>query len=90
VAFTALYLVACLKAWFPAARGSSGRRLFTSVLMNTSKIVCYDTYSSKPWHLWARACSRSRRCNKKSARRVLEWKLNFEPSELSQFKLKIR
>ncbi|KAH7103573.1 hypothetical protein BKA62DRAFT_695802, partial [Auriculariales sp. MPI-PUGE-AT-0066] len=43
VAFTALYLLARLK--------SSGRRLFTSVLMNTSKIVCYDTCSNKPWHV---------------------------------------
>ncbi|KAH7092703.1 hypothetical protein BKA62DRAFT_723334 [Auriculariales sp. MPI-PUGE-AT-0066] len=51
VAFTTLYLLARLKAWFPAVRGSSGHRLFTAVLLNTSKIVCYDTCSNKPWHV---------------------------------------
>ncbi|KAH7101591.1 hypothetical protein BKA62DRAFT_598821, partial [Auriculariales sp. MPI-PUGE-AT-0066] len=51
VMFIALYLLARLKAWFPAARGSSGRRLFISMLINASKIVCDNICSNKPWRL---------------------------------------
>jgi hypothetical protein len=38
--FAALYLMQCLKARFPAAKGSSGDRLFISAFMLASKIIC--------------------------------------------------
>jgi hypothetical protein len=47
--FPALYLLQSLKARFPAAKWSSGHRLFISALMLASKIICDDTYSNKSW-----------------------------------------
>jgi len=47
--FVALYLLQHLKARFPAAKGSSGHHLFISASMLSSKIICDDTYSNKPW-----------------------------------------
>jgi hypothetical protein len=44
VTFAALYLLQRLKARFPAAKGSSGHRLFISAFMLASKIICDDTY----------------------------------------------
>ncbi|KAH9171435.1 hypothetical protein EDB89DRAFT_2070756 [Lactarius sanguifluus] len=49
VTFAALYLLQRLKARFPAAKGSSGHRLFISAFMLASKIICDDTYSNKSW-----------------------------------------
>ena len=49
VTFTALYLLQCLKARFPAAKGSSGHHLFISVFILSSKIICNDTYLDKSW-----------------------------------------
>lgn len=45
----ALFLLKRLKSRFPAARGSSGHRLFISALMLASKVECDDTYSNKSW-----------------------------------------
>ena len=47
VTFAALYLLQRLKARFPAAKGSSGRRLFISAFMLASKIISDGTYSNK-------------------------------------------
>ena len=49
VTFASLYLLQRLKHKFPAARGSSGHRLFISAFMIASKVVCDDTYSNKSW-----------------------------------------
>jgi hypothetical protein len=49
VVFTALYLLARLKERLPAARGSSGHRLFISAFIIASKVICDDTYSNKSW-----------------------------------------
>ncbi|KAN0139574.1 hypothetical protein V8E53_002603, partial [Lactarius tabidus] len=49
VTFTALCLLQCLEACFPAAKGSSGHCLFISAFMLASKIICNDTYSNKSW-----------------------------------------
>ncbi|EIW54464.1 uncharacterized protein TRAVEDRAFT_52169 [Trametes versicolor FP-101664 SS1] len=51
VTFAALYLLQRLKARFPAARGSSGHRLFISAFMIASKVICDDTYSNKSWSI---------------------------------------
>ena len=51
VTFATLYLLQCLKAQFPAARGSSGHRLFISTFMLASKVICDDTYSNKLWSI---------------------------------------
>ncbi|KAG8740859.1 hypothetical protein FRC10_003814 [Ceratobasidium sp. 414] len=49
VTFRALCLLLHLKNRFPAARGSSGHRLYISAPMITSKVICDDTYSNKSW-----------------------------------------
>lgn len=49
VTLTALLLLRRLKTRFPAARGSSGHRLFISAFMIASKVVCDDTYSNQSW-----------------------------------------
>jgi hypothetical protein len=49
VTFATLYLLQHLKARSPAARGSSGHRLFISAFMLSSKVICDDTYSNKSW-----------------------------------------
>jgi hypothetical protein len=92
VTFTALYLLARLKARFPAARGSSGHRLFISAFMIASKIVCDDTYSNKSWCVVGQGMFSLKEINQMEREMCsyLEWKLNFEPSELAQFELKVR
>jgi hypothetical protein len=47
VTFCALHLLQRLKDRFPAAKGSSGHRLFICAFMIASKVVCDDTYSNK-------------------------------------------
>jgi len=52
VTFAALYLLQCLKARFPAAKGSSRHHmhhLFISMFMLAPKVICDDTYSNKSW-----------------------------------------
>ena len=49
VTFAALYLLQRLKAHFPAAKDSSGHRLFISAFIIASKVICDDTYSNKSW-----------------------------------------
>jgi len=49
VTFVALYLLQCLKAHFPVAKGSSGHCLFISVFILSSKIICNNTYLDKSW-----------------------------------------
>ncbi|KAG8736502.1 hypothetical protein FRC10_009231 [Ceratobasidium sp. 414] len=49
VTFCVLCLLLHLKNHFPAARGSSGHRLYISAPMITSKVICDDTYSNKSW-----------------------------------------
>ena len=61
VTFAALYLLQCLKARFPAARGSSGHQLFISAFMLSSKVICDDTYSNKPWSIVGQGSQTNRR-----------------------------
>lgn len=51
VTYAVLYLLQRPKTRFPAARGSSWHRLFISVFMLASKVICDDTYSNKSWSI---------------------------------------
>ncbi|KAJ7860968.1 hypothetical protein B0H14DRAFT_2241135, partial [Mycena olivaceomarginata] len=53
VTYAALVLLQRLKARLPAARGSSGHRLFICAFMIASKVICDDTYSNKAWSIAA-------------------------------------
>ncbi|KZV92784.1 cyclin-like protein, partial [Exidia glandulosa HHB12029] len=92
VTFTALFLLQRLKTRFPAARGSSGHRLFISAFMIASKVVCDDTYSNKSWCVVGQGMFSLKEINQMEREMCsyLEWKLNFHPAELAEFEAKVR
>ncbi|KZT05363.1 uncharacterized protein LAESUDRAFT_656039 [Laetiporus sulphureus 93-53] len=92
VHFAALYLLQRLKARFPAARGSSGHRLFISAFMIASKVICDDTYSNKSWSIVGQGMFALREINQMEREMCsyLEWQLNIEPNALKEFELKVR
>ncbi|KAI0343708.1 hypothetical protein BDW22DRAFT_1306918, partial [Trametopsis cervina] len=92
VTFAALYLLRRLKARFPAARGSSGHRLFISAFMLASKVICDDTYSNKSWSIVGQGMFALREINQMEREMCsyLEWQLNVEPTALQEFEDKVR
>ncbi len=92
VTFAALYLLQRLKARFPAARGSSGHRLFISAFMIASKVICDDTYSNKSWSIVGQGMFALREINQmeREMRSYLEWQLNIEPHTRLEFEQKVR
>ncbi|KAI0790569.1 hypothetical protein C8Q75DRAFT_698839, partial [Abortiporus biennis] len=92
VTFAALYLLQRLKARFPAARGSSGHRLFISAFMLASKVICDDTYSNKSWSIVGQGMFALREINQMEREMCsyLEWQLNVEPKLLQEFETKVR
>ncbi|TBU52935.1 hypothetical protein BD310DRAFT_187570 [Dichomitus squalens] len=92
VTFAALYLLQRLKARFPAARGSSGHRLFISAFMIASKVICDDTYSNKSWSIVGQGMFALREINQMEREMCsyLEWQLNIEPNALKEFEAKVR
>ncbi|KAI0776270.1 hypothetical protein BD413DRAFT_602710 [Trametes elegans] len=92
VTFAALYLLQRLKARFPAARGSSGHRLFISAFMIASKVICDDTYSNKSWSIVGQGMFALREINQMEREMCsyLEWQLNIDPNALQAFEQKVR
>ncbi|TFK82055.1 hypothetical protein K466DRAFT_530947, partial [Polyporus arcularius HHB13444] len=92
VAFGALYLLQRLKSRYPAARGSSGHRLFISAYMIASKMICDDTYSNKSWSIVGQGMFALREINQMEREMCsyLEWQLNFEPQAFREFEEKVR
>ncbi|KAI0645240.1 hypothetical protein C8Q79DRAFT_927460 [Trametes meyenii] len=92
VTFAALYLLQRLKARFPAARGSSGHRLFISAFMIASKVICDDTYSNKSWSIVGQGMFALREINQMEREMCsyLEWQLNIDPNALKEFEQKVR
>ena len=92
VTFAALYLLLRLKSRFPAARGSSGHRLFISAFMLASKVICDDTYSNKSWSIVGQGMFALREINQMEREMCsyLEWQLNVDPAELKEFETKVR
>ncbi|RDX49288.1 hypothetical protein OH76DRAFT_1439000 [Lentinus brumalis] len=92
VTFGALYLLQRLKARFPAARGSSGHRLFISAYMIASKMICDDTYSNKSWSIVGQGMFALREINQMEREMCsfLEWELNIEHDALKEFEQKVR
>jgi len=90
VTFAALYLLQRLKNRFPAARGSSGHRLFISAFMIASKVVCDDTYSNKSWAVVGQGMFQLREINQMEREMCgyLEWQLNIDYLELEDFTAK--
>lgn len=92
VTFAALYLLLRLKSRFPAARGSSGHRLFISAFMLASKVICDDTYSNKSWSIVGQGMFALREINQMEREMCsyLEWQLNVDPAELREFEARVR
>lgn len=92
VIFATLYLLHRLKARFPAARGSSGHRLFISAVMIASKVICDDTYSNKSWVIVGSGMFALRDLNQMEREMLsyLEWDINIQPEALKEFENKVR
>lgn len=92
VTYASLYLLQRLKARFPAAKGSSGHRLFVSAYMLASKIICDDTYSNKSWCIVAQHMFQLREINQMEREMCsyLEWQLNVEPKVLEEFTIRVK
>lgn len=87
ITFQALFLLRRLKYRFPAARGSSGHRLFISALMLASKSSCDDTYSNKSWTIVSQGLFSLREVNQMERELFgyLGYKVNVEVEELEAF-----
>jgi len=87
ITFQALFLLRRLKSRFPAARGSSGHRLFISALMLASKSSCDDTYSNKSWTIVSQGLFSLREVNQMERELFgyLGYKVNVEYEELEAF-----
>jgi hypothetical protein len=92
VTFASLYLLQRLKQRFPAARGSSGHRLFLSAFMIASKVICDDTYSNKSWSIVGQGMFALREVNQMEREMCayLDWELNVEPACLAEFERSVR
>ncbi|KAK4687348.1 hypothetical protein P7C73_g2763, partial [Tremellales sp. Uapishka_1] len=92
VTFSALLLLQRLKTRFPAARGSSGHRLFISAFMIASKVICDDTYSNQSWGIVAQKMFALKEINQMEREMCgyLEWNLNVSGEEVLDFEAKIR
>jgi hypothetical protein len=92
VTFAALYLLQRLKQRFPAARGSSGHRLFLSAFMIASKVICDDTYSNKSWSIVGQGMFALREVNQMEREMCayLDWELNVDPACLAEFERSVR
>ncbi|CEH17733.1 Cyclin [Ceraceosorus bombacis] len=87
VTHQALFLLKRLKSRFPAARGSSGHRLFISALMLASKSSCDDTYSNKSWTIVGQGLFSLREVNQMERELFgyLGYKVNVENEDLVEF-----
>ncbi|TYJ56978.1 hypothetical protein B9479_002257 [Cryptococcus floricola] len=92
VTFAALLLLQRLKKRYPAARGSSGHRLFISAFMIASKIICDDTYSNQSWGIVAQKMFALKEINQMEREMCgyLEWNLNFDEREMADFEASTR
>ena len=92
VTFAALLLLQRLKAKFPAARGSSGHRLFISAFMISSKVICDDTYSNQSWGIVAQKMFALKEINQMEREMCgyLEWNLNVGGEEVISFEQNVR
>ncbi|WVO22212.1 uncharacterized protein IAS62_003542 [Cryptococcus decagattii] len=92
VTFAALLLLQRLKRRYPAARGSSGHRLFISAFMIASKVICDDTYSNQSWGIVAQKMFTLKEINQMEREMCgyLEWHLNFGDREMLDFETDLR
>jgi hypothetical protein len=87
VAVAALLLLQRLKMRFPAARASSGHRLFISSFMIASKVIYDETYSNYSWSIVAQKMFGLQEINQMEREMCayLQWNLNIQGDELFDF-----
>lgn len=92
VTFAALLLLQRLKTRFPAARGSSGHRLFISAFMIASKVICDDTYSNQSWCIVGQKMFQLKEINQMEREMCgyLEWNINVSGEEVAEFEALVR
>lgn len=92
VTFTALVLLQRLKAHFPTAHGSSGRRLFLTAFMIASKVICDAKYFNKSWLTVGQGMFQLHEINRMEREmcQYLDWELNVEPDTLKEFEDMVR
>lgn len=92
VTFAALLLLHRLKARFPAARGSSGHRLFISAFMIASKVICDDTYSNQSWCIVGQKLFTLKEINQMEREMCgyLEWNVNVAGDEVADLEARVR
>ncbi|BEI81266.1 hypothetical protein CcaverHIS002_0204260 [Cutaneotrichosporon cavernicola] len=92
VTFAALLLLQRLKTRFPAARGSSGHRLFISAFMIASKVICDDTYSNQSWCIVGQKMFQLKEINQMEREMCgyLEWNLNVSGEDVAEFEALVR
>jgi Cyclin, N-terminal domain len=92
VVFTSLFLLARLKERFPAARGSSGHRLFIFAFMIASKVICDDTYSNKSRFIAGQNLYTLKEVNQMEREMCsyLEWLLHVEAPGLEAFTQRVK
>lgn len=92
VTFAALLLLQRLKTRFPAARGSSGHRLFISAFMIASKVICDDTYSNQSWCIVGQKMFALKEINQMEREMCgyLDWNLNVSGEEVAEFEARVR
>jgi hypothetical protein len=90
--FAALLLLKRLKTRFPAARSSSGHRLFISAFMIASKVFYDETYSNHSWEIVAQRMFGLQEINQMEREICvhLQWNVNIQGDELSDFSAHIR
>ncbi|WFD34945.1 ABC-type xenobiotic transporter [Malassezia cuniculi] len=87
VSYHALILLKRLKNRYPAARGSSGHRLFIAAYMLASKMVCDDSYNNKSWTIVCHGLLTLREVNQMERELLgyLALHINATPEELTEF-----
>lgn len=92
VTIAALILLRRLKSRFPAARGSSGHRLFITTFIISSKLLCDDVYSSRSWAVVAQNLFTLGQLSQMEREMCayLEWDLGVEEAELGLFEARLR
>lgn len=92
VTYASLFLLQRLKKRFPAAKGSSGHRLFISAFIVSSKVICDDTYSNKSWTIVAQGLFQLREINQMEREMCsyLEWQLCVDKDTLKDFTARVQ
>ncbi|WFD00233.1 hypothetical protein MYAM1_002981 [Malassezia yamatoensis] len=87
VTYYALVLLQRLKIRYPAARGSSGHRLFIAALMLASKMICDDSYNNKSWTIVGQGLFSLAEINQmeRELMNYLDMRLDVNPTELACF-----